>query len=92
MQPMRWAWLVLLALLLVLQHRLWLGDGGVRDASRLQAVVAAQKAENERLRQRNEALEAEVRDLKTGLDAVQERARSELGMIKDGEVFYQVVE
>ena len=89
---MRWAWVVLLALLLALQYQFWLGDGGVRDAWRLESTVAGQKAENEGLRRRNDALEAEVRDLKTGLDAVQERARSELGMIKDGEVFYQVVE
>jgi cell division protein FtsB len=89
---MRWAWVLLLPLLVGLQYRLWLGDGGLRAQWRLEAVVAEQALENEGLRERNEALEAEVRDLKTGLAAVEERARSELGMIKDGEVFYQVVE
>lgn len=89
---MRWAWVVLLALVSLLQFHVWLGDGGVREVWRLRSAVAAQQSENQRLQQRNDALEAEVRDLKTGLDAVQERARSELGMIKDGEVFYQVVE
>jgi cell division protein FtsB len=89
---MRWAWVLLLPLLVGLQYRLWLGDGGLRTQWRLEAVVAEQALENEGLRERNEALEAEVRDLKTGLAAVEERARSELGMIKDGEVFYQVVE
>lgn len=89
---MRWAWVGLLALLLVMQYHLWLGDGGLREVWRLEAAVAAQQTENEELRRRNDALEADVRDLKTGLDAVEERARSELGMIHDGEVFYQVVE
>jgi len=89
---MRWLSVVLAVLLVAMQYRLWIGNGGVRDLSRLRAAVAAQKAENQRLTQRNEALLAEVRDLKTGLDAVEERARTELGMIKDGETFYQVVQ
>lgn len=89
---MRWALAILVALLLLLQYRLWLGDGGLREVSRLKAVVAEQRDENARLTRRNETLEAEVRDLKSGLQAVEERARSDLGMIKDGEVFYQVVE
>lgn len=89
---MRWMLAILLGLLIALQYRLWLGDGGVLELRRLEATVAEQKAGNQRLQQRNAALEAEVRDLKTGLDAIEERARSELGMIKEGEVFYQVVE
>ena len=79
-------------LLLVLQYQLWFGPGGARDAWRLQQTVAAQRQQNELLRQSNDALEAEVKDLKSGLEAVEERARRELGMIRDGEVFYQIVE
>jgi cell division protein FtsB len=89
---MRMAIAAMTGLLLVLQYQLWLGNGGIRDAWRLQDAVAAQRRENEALHQRNDALEAEVRDLKSGLEAVEERARRELGMIRDGEVFYQVVE
>ncbi len=89
---MRWLSVVLAVLLVALQYRLWFGSGGLRELSGLRATVAEQKAEIQRLSQRNDALEAEVRDLKTGLDAVEERARSELGMIKNGETFYQVVQ
>lgn len=83
---------VLLVLLLVLQYRLWFGDGNMREVWRLRDNIAAQKVENEQLRQRNLALEAEVRDLKQGMEAIEERARSELGMIKKDETFYQVIE
>lgn len=89
---MRIAMGVMAGLLLMLQHQLWLGHGGARDVWRLQQAVAAQRQQNEFLHQRNEALEAEVKDLKSGLEAVEERARRELGMIRDGEVFYQIVE
>ena len=78
--------------LLGLQGQLWLGDGGLRDVWRLQARVAAQEAENARLQERNAGLAAEVRDLKDGLDAIEERARYELGMIQEGETFFLVVE
>ncbi|MGD8430861.1 MAG: cell division protein FtsB [Ectothiorhodospiraceae bacterium] len=81
----------LVALLLVLQGRLWFGDGSVPKAHRLQQAVADQRAENDQLRERNQALEADVGDLKNGLSAVEERARRELGMVKSGETFYQVV-
>ncbi|MGH8029272.1 MAG: cell division protein FtsB [Arenimonas sp.] len=85
--------LVALGLLLAgLQAKLWWGDGGWRDAQTLRATVAAQRAENKRLQQRNDALAAEVEDLKSGEAAVEERARSELGMVKPGETFYRVVE
>ena len=79
-------------LLLGLQAKLWWGDGGWREAQQLRATVAEQKAENARLQQRNDALAAEVEDLKSGEAAVEERARSELGMVKPGETFYRVVE
>jgi cell division protein FtsB len=84
--------LILAVLLLLLQVRLWVSDGGYRAAWRLDEQVAAQQVENDALRERNRALAAEVSDLKTGLDAVQEIARSELGMIREGETLFQVVE
>jgi cell division protein FtsB len=84
--------LLLLALLLFLQIKLWVGAGGWREVEQLDAAVANQQRENERLEQRNDALEAEVDDLKRGQAAVEERARAELGMIKPGETFYRVVE
>lgn len=75
-----------------LQAKLWLGDGGRGEVRTLERSVAQQRAENQRLIQRNAALAAEVEDLKTGTAAVEERARGELGMIKPGETFYRVVE
>lgn len=85
--------LTLLALLLAfLQYKLWLGSGGQREGAALRAQVARQEAENLKLQQRNEALKAEVEDLKSGEAAVEERARSELGMVKPGETFYRVIE
>nr|WP_206211941.1 cell division protein FtsB [Wenzhouxiangella sp. XN24] len=84
--------LLLLLLLAVLQARLWIADDGYRAAWRLSDQVASQARENAMLVERNRALKAEVADLKTGLDAVEEIARSELGMIREGETLYQVVE
>ncbi len=84
--------IILAVLLVLLQFRLWVSDTGYRAAWRLDEQVAAQQVENDALRERNRALAAEVSDLKTGLDAVQEIARSELGMIREGETLFQVVE
>ena len=89
---MKWILIILLGLLLLLQYRLWLGDGGIPEVLQLQEEVASVKQDVEQLKQRNQALDAEVQDLKTGLDAIEERARSELGMIKQGETYYQVIE
>ncbi|HEV8694425.1 MAG TPA: cell division protein FtsB [Lysobacter sp.] len=92
---MRWLRLllvVLVALLAFLQYRLWWGEGGRRSVASLHQQVQQQARENEGLQQRNAALAAEVEDLKSGEAAVEERARSELGMIKPGETFYRVVE
>lgn len=75
---------------LVLQLSLWFGEGGILDVHRLKKAVAVQQAENLRLRQRNQVLEAEVSDLKNGREAIEERARLDLGMIKDDETFYLV--
>lgn len=89
---MRWVVLVLVALLGLLQYRLWVGEGSVAELHELRGRIAETEAELARLQARNNALAAEVEDLKTGLDAIEERARSELGMIQSGEVFLQVVE
>ncbi|MFN2309926.1 MAG: cell division protein FtsB [Gammaproteobacteria bacterium] len=88
----RWLILILIVLLLGTQYRLWVGRGSLAEVRDLQRAVDAQREENARLAERNATLEAEVSDLKQGLEAVEERARSELGMIKDDEVFYQIVE
>ncbi len=79
-------------LLLILQYQLWVGDGSVAEVTALKDSIEHQRQENARLRERNTALEAEVKDLKTAMDAIEERARLELGMIREGEVFYRVVE
>jgi len=89
---MRWLLWLLLTLLLLLQYRLWVGDGSLAEVWGLYQQVEEQRDENQRLQERNQALEAEVRDLKQGLDAIEERAREELGMVKDGETFYQIIE
>jgi len=83
---------VLLVLLLLLQYPLWFGNSSVITLWRLEREIAAQKAENARLREHNAALEAEVLDLKNGLTAIEERARSELGMVKKGETFFQTTD
>ncbi len=83
---------LLVVMLLVLQYRLWVGEGSLAEVHTQQQSIAIQKQELAQLRQRNQALQAEVEDLRQGLDAVEERARSELGMIREGEIFYQVVE
>lgn len=85
--------LVLLALLLAaLQYKLWFGNGGQGEVVALQAQVMAQQTENAKLQARNDALAAEVADLKSGGEAVEERARSELGLVKPGETFYRVID
>ena len=83
---------VLLTLLVALQLKLWLGSGGLSEAGRLEATLAAQREENARLEARNLRLAAEVHDLKEGLAAVEERARTDLGMIGKDETYYQIVE
>lgn len=83
---------ILLIALVVLQLQLWLGDRGMPGVHRLEAAVAAQREDNARLDARNQRLAAEVHDLKKGLEAVEERARSDLGMVGRDETFYQLVE
>lgn len=82
----------LIIILALLQYKLWFGNGSLTEVWRLRQAIQIQEKENTSLRERNQALSAEVKDLKQGLDAVEERARSELGMIKKNEVFYQVIE
>ncbi len=82
----------LVGLLLVLQYPLWFGGGSIPTVWRLRQQAEAQEIENLRLMERNKALIAEVIDLKHGLGAVEERARAELGMVKEGETFFHIVE
>jgi cell division protein FtsB len=83
--------LILAGLLLALQYPLWIGKGSWLKVWELDRQVGAQRDINTRLKARNDALDAEVRDLKQGMEALEERARLELGMIRRDEVFYQIV-
>ena len=76
----------------VLQFQLWIGDDSVRSLNLLEGQVAEQKRINMSLEDRNKKLEIEIVDLKTGVEAIEERARSELGMIEQGETFFLIVE
>jgi cell division protein FtsB len=76
----------------LLQFKLWFGDGSLKDVWALDDAIAVQVAENAQLKERNQTLAAEVADLKQGYEAVEERARYELGMIKQGETFFQIVD
>ena len=87
---MRWPALVLVALIVLLQYPLWLGKGGWLRVWDLDRQLQAQKEENRKLETRNAGLDAEVRDLKQGYDAIEERARFELGMVKQDEIFVQI--
>lgn len=88
---MRWVSLILVALILLLQYPLWLGKGGWLKVWDINQQVEAQKQTNLKAQTRNAVLDAEVRDLKQGTEAIEERARSELGMVKQDEVFFQVI-
>jgi len=88
---MKWLAGALVVAVVLLQYRLLVSPDGIRETHRLEADVAAQRGENEALVERNARLAAEVRDLKQGLTALEERARSELGMIAPRETFFQVV-
>lgn len=89
---MKWIAAILLILLVGLQYRLWVGEGSLADVARLEREIQKQQAENDRMRERNRVLAIEVDELKSGLDSVEERARTEMGMIKEGETFYMVIE
>jgi cell division protein FtsB len=83
---------ILLILLVLLQYRLWNGNGSLLDLWQLEENKAAQIQQNESLSERNQALAAEVMDLKQGMQAIEERARIEMGMVQSGETFYQIIE
>jgi cell division protein FtsB len=87
---MRWPTWVLVALIVLLQYPLWLGKGGWLRVWDMDRQLTAQRETNQKLETRNAGLDAEVRDLKSGTEAIEERARYELGLIKEGEVFVQV--
>ncbi len=89
---MKWIVTLLIAILLLLQYKLWVGAGSMAEVSRLTHAIALQTQENQVQRERNAALDAEVRDLKQGVEAIEERARSELGMIKQNETFFQIID
>lgn len=88
----RWLLLILLLMFAGLQYRLWFGEANLRQVWQLEEQIEQQRLENARLVERNTRLEAEVQDLKKGLAALEERARSELGMIREGETFFQLIE
>ena len=91
MSNLRWMLIVLGTVAVLLQAQLWLSEGGYRKTMKLRAAVAEQRAMNEGLRERNAALDAEVINLKQGVEAAEERARTDLGLIGPRETFYQVV-
>jgi cell division protein FtsB len=86
------AGLFLVVAIVGLQYRLWFGDGSFWEVMHLQETIGVQRAENERLYTRNRELEAEVVDLKGGLESIEYRARRDLGMTREDETFYQIVE
>ncbi|WP_372761527.1 cell division protein FtsB [Pseudoalteromonas sp.] len=88
---MRFFQVVLLCLALFLQYRLWFGHNGVQDYTRLKSAVASHQQTNEKLIKRNKVLTADIEDLKLGHEGIEERARNELGMIKEGETFIRVL-
>ena len=87
---MKWLWVISLALLAALQYRLWVGEGSLAHVAQLKQQIAEQKSENEKLLERNRVLTAEVIELKQGLETIEERARHELGMVKEGETLFQL--
>ena len=88
---MKWLLALLAVILLLLQYKLWVGDGSVPEVVHLQQEVDKQQQYKKQLEERNASLDAEVTDLKQGLDAIEERARSELGMFRKDEQFYQII-
>ena len=88
---MKWVSIVLILLFCTLQYRLWFGKNSVTDFIILKKEVAIQVTQNANLRQRNNLLKADIHDLKIGVEAAEERARNELGLIKQGETFYRIL-
>ena len=88
---MRFIIVILFVLLILLQHRLWFGKNSVSDYIALKEEVSRQQADNEKLKQRNKLLYIDTDDLKSGTEAIEERARNDLGMIKRGETFFRII-
>jgi cell division protein FtsB len=89
---MKIASLILVAIVVILQYTLWIGPGGMTSVWQLKRQLTMQQTENEKLKERNDVLLAEIRDLKQGQAAIEERARNELGMVRKDETFYQIIE
>ncbi len=89
---MKWLLAILVVFLCALQYRLWIGEGSLAQANRLEQELKVQQAENDRLLERNRIIHVEVEDLKTGLDTIEERARKDIGLIKKDETFYMLLE
>lgn len=87
---LKWLTIALIVLLILLQYSLWWGDGGLRELAHIRSRADQLAAENDTLRARNQRLAAEVVDLKNGLDAIEERARSDIGMVREDEEFFWV--
>ena len=88
---MRSAIIILILLLLAMQYKLWFDSGGLQQMENLRHDIAIHKLQDQELAKQNDQLRAEVKDLKQGVDAAQERARTELGMVKQNEEYYQIV-
>ncbi|HTF95843.1 MAG TPA: septum formation initiator family protein [Cellvibrio sp.] len=89
---MKWLLGVLIILLAYLQYRLWIGDGSLAHAHRLENEIQLQQAENDRMHERNRILDVEVQELKSGLDTIEERARNDIGLIKKDETFFMLLD
>lgn len=89
---MKWLLGILIILLAYLQYRLWIGDGSLAHAHRLEGEIHLQQAENDRMRERNRILDVEVDELKSGLDTIEERARNDIGLIKKDETFFMLLD
>lgn len=89
---MKWLVLVLVILLGYLQYRLWIGEGSLAHAHRLENEIKQQQADIDRMRERNRILDVEVEELKTGLDTIEERARNDIGLIKKDETFFIILD
>lgn len=89
---MKWVVAVLLLIILGLQYRLWFGEGSVEQIIQLQREIEKQKIENAALQERNRALLAQIRELKEGTEGIEDKARTDIGMIKEGETFYFITD
>lgn len=87
----KWLTLLLLLLLVALQYRLWFGKHGLSDYRTMQTQITQLEAQNANLEQRNKLLRADINDLELGIESMEERARNELGLIKEGETFYRIL-